>query len=328
MSLNWPVFRPLRFLSKARLGHTTTTNHDNNTTHIPISAFIPPRGFTLQPATTGHRTVQSHYGPGTLFQGQLNLHLLKPTPSPCQLNIVLTCHRTSSKTSSPIQMFTVEHTLIDNEILAAKKHYFHFTIKFPMCNFPPTFQPQHVYRSEQQNMARHILLEQEVFFTFLAVYGACIAFTRWFPDAGSLIAMYAHPSSYRETFKSASETTLVLYAISNMVDFFRALALATLEASAILFSGAPDILAMIPFGAALVTCVKDCLFLFCLFKLPENTKNAAEYAALLTPIAVSVEQAMYIVGFLAAARGFYTWTYAIGRDKRQVIIPRESRKTR
>lgn len=142
MSFDWPVLRPIRFLAKSRLGNTHTAN---------ASLYISSRGFTLQPATAGNRLPRSHYGPGTIFQGELNLHLLKAIPSPCQLRIVLTCRQTiapmadgpnvSSVTSSKsTTLFTVEHILLNNEALAAKRHFFHFSIKFPMCNYAPSYK--------------------------------------------------------------------------------------------------------------------------------------------------------------------------------------------
>ncbi|KAG0339510.1 hypothetical protein BG000_001938 [Podila horticola] len=145
MSFDWPVLRPMRFLAKSRLGNTQTTN---------ASSYISSRGFTLQPATAGHGLPRSYYGPGTIFQGQLNLHLLKAIASPCRLRIVLTCHQTitptqdnltassttSSKATTPL--FKVEHILVDNEALAAKRHFFHFSIKFPMCNYAPSFKDE------------------------------------------------------------------------------------------------------------------------------------------------------------------------------------------
>ncbi|KAG0095021.1 hypothetical protein BGZ93_006426, partial [Podila epicladia] len=147
MSFDWPVLRPMRFLARSRLGntHTTTTN---------ASSYISSQGFMLQPATAGRRLSRSHYGPGTIFQGQVSLHLLKAISSPCQLRIVLTCHQTIAPTQdnlnasstpsfkSTTPLFKVEHILVDNEALAAKRHLFHFSIKFPMCNFAPSFKDE------------------------------------------------------------------------------------------------------------------------------------------------------------------------------------------
>ncbi|KAG0032791.1 hypothetical protein BGZ81_010076, partial [Podila clonocystis] len=160
MSFDWPVLRPMRFLAKSRLGNTHTNN---------ASSYVPSRGFTLQPASAGCRLQRSHYGPGTIFQGQLNLHLLKAITSPCQLRIVLTCHQTitpthdnlaaSSTTSSKsiTPLFEVEHTLIDNETLAAKRHIFHFSIKFPMCNFAPSYKDEN---------GRSVVFSAKAFLTF------------------------------------------------------------------------------------------------------------------------------------------------------------------
>ncbi|KAF9428876.1 hypothetical protein BGZ94_000708 [Podila epigama] len=140
MSIEWQGRRPIRFLTKSRFGK------NNNT----LSSFIAPRGFTLQAATSGHRAPRVHYGPGTIFQGQVNLHMLKPSASSCRLHVVLTGHQTispqisdvPSSSSSKNTLFEVEHVLVDNEALAAKRHLFHFSIKFPMCNYPPTFQDE------------------------------------------------------------------------------------------------------------------------------------------------------------------------------------------
>ncbi|KAG0038143.1 hypothetical protein BGZ82_000955 [Podila clonocystis] len=160
MSFDWPVLRPMRFLAKSRLGNTHTNN---------ASSYISSRGFTLQSASAGCRLQRSHYSPGTIFQGQLNLHLLKAIPSPCQLRIVLSCHQTitptqhnltaSSTTSSQstTPLFEVEHILIDNETLAAKRHYFHFSIKFPMCNFAPSYKDEN---------GRSVVFSAQAFLTF------------------------------------------------------------------------------------------------------------------------------------------------------------------
>ncbi|KAF9337351.1 hypothetical protein BG006_005158 [Podila minutissima] len=169
-----------------------------------------------------------------------------------------------------------------------------------------------------------VLQDQEIFLTFVAFYGATVAFSRWFPEAGNLIAVHTHPSSYLPTLKSVSEQTMLFYAISLIVDFFRVLSAAVLESAAISFAGMEPF-SYLPFLAALVSIAKDGLLLACLYAFPDESP-AANNASQLMPVAVSVEQAMYLVGFLALARGLYTWTYAIGRDKRQVI-PKENKKT-
>ncbi|KAF9380693.1 hypothetical protein CPC16_010191 [Podila verticillata] len=159
MSFDWPVLRPMRFLAKSR-GNTHTTS---------ASSYISSRGFTLQTATAGNRLPRSHYGPGTVFQGELNLHLLKAIPSPCQLRIVLTCHQTitpmaqdgpnasSVASSKPTTLFTVEHILVNNEALAAKRHFFHFSIKFPMCNYAPSYKDEN---------GRSVVYSAKAFLTF------------------------------------------------------------------------------------------------------------------------------------------------------------------
>ncbi|KAF9405473.1 hypothetical protein BGZ94_003527 [Podila epigama] len=170
-------------------------------------------------------------------------------------------------------------------------------------------------------MPRSILLDQEIVLTILALYTVTVAFDRWLPEAGGLIPVHARPKAYLPTFQAASEFTLALYAISLMVDFFRAFLVAALESAAISFASRTDTaeqLSLLPFVAALVPIAKDVLLLACLFAFPEPTV-AAEYASIVMPIAVKVEQAMYIIGLVALVRGLYVWTYAIGRDKRQVI---------
>lgn len=117
---------------------------------------------------------------------------------------------------------------------------------------------------------------------------------------------------------------MLFYAISLIVDFFRVLSVAMLESAALSFAGMEPF-SYIPFLAALVSIAKDGLLLACLYAFPDESP-AANYASQLMPVAVSVEQVMILVGFLALARGLYTWTYAIGRDKRQVI-PKENKKT-
>ncbi|KAF9377601.1 hypothetical protein CPC16_011750 [Podila verticillata] len=140
------------------------------------STFIAPsNGYNISVPT--RNGLDNYYGPGTIFQGQLNLQLLKPIKGPCRLRVILACTQTigdiassstttatssgedrssprasqSSETSStgshkhgqyppPRTVFAVEHILLQDMAMAIKRHTFLFTVKFPMCNFPPSFQ--------------------------------------------------------------------------------------------------------------------------------------------------------------------------------------------
>ncbi|KAF9280605.1 hypothetical protein BGZ74_002561, partial [Mortierella antarctica] len=139
------------------------------------STFIAPsNGYNVSVPT--RNGLDNYYGPGTVFQGQLNLQLLKPIKGPCRLRVILACTQTigdvtitssgedrsrtssssprasqSSDTSStgshkhgqyppPRTVFAVEHILLQDMAMAIKRHTFLFTVKFPMCNFPPSFQ--------------------------------------------------------------------------------------------------------------------------------------------------------------------------------------------
>lgn len=138
------------------------------------STFIAPsNGYNISVPT--RNGLDNYYGPGTVFQGQLNLQLLKPIKGPCRLRVILACTQTigdvtitssgedprtssssprasqssdSSSTGShkhgqyppPRTMFAVEHILLQDMAMAIKRHTFLFTVKFPMCNFPPSFQ--------------------------------------------------------------------------------------------------------------------------------------------------------------------------------------------
>ncbi|KAG0020482.1 hypothetical protein BGZ82_011585 [Podila clonocystis] len=141
------------------------------------STFIAPsNGYNISVPT--RNGLDNYYGPGTVFQGQLNLQLMKPIKGPCRLRVILACTQTigdvaltssspgedrartssssprasqSSDTSStgshkhgqyppPRTVFAVEHILLQDMAMAIKRHTFLFTVKFPMCNFPPSFQ--------------------------------------------------------------------------------------------------------------------------------------------------------------------------------------------
>ncbi|KAG0325536.1 hypothetical protein BG004_003188, partial [Podila humilis] len=147
---------------------------------IANTFIAPSNGYNISVPT--RNGLESYYGPGTIFQGQLNLQLTKPIKGPCRLRVILACTQTigditlddsnhnsssnnNSRSSSPRAshsseasstpsnkshahpqcpphrtVFAVEHILLQDMPMAIKRHTFLFTIKFPMCNFPPSFQ--------------------------------------------------------------------------------------------------------------------------------------------------------------------------------------------
>ncbi|KAF9924680.1 hypothetical protein FBU30_005399 [Linnemannia zychae] len=125
------------------------------------SYICPTNGFSISVPT--RHGLDSYYGPGMIFQGQLNLQLIKAIQSPCLLRVVFSCHSTipdstpasptseSSRTSavpshhsgsnSSIHnkgqsIFEIEHVLVQDQPLQIKRHTFMFNIKFPRVNFP------------------------------------------------------------------------------------------------------------------------------------------------------------------------------------------------
>ncbi|KAG9065888.1 hypothetical protein KI688_002185 [Linnemannia hyalina] len=120
----------------------------------PQSYICPTNGFSISVPT--RNGLDNYHGPGMVFQGQLNLQLVKVVPSPCLLRVVFTCHSTipdstpasptseSSHTSSNHSasiikgqnIFEVEHILAQDQPLQIKRHTFMFNIKFPRVNFP------------------------------------------------------------------------------------------------------------------------------------------------------------------------------------------------
>ncbi|KAI1315979.1 hypothetical protein EDD11_010561 [Mortierella claussenii] len=176
-------------------------------------------------------------------------------------------------------------------------------------------------------MPRSTFLNQDFVLAVLAVYGATVAFTRWFPEA-DLVAVEAHPSSYLKTFGAASQSALTLYIVHLVVDIVRVLALAVLESAAFSFALIDDVFE--PFSYAflvfsLVPVTKDILMIGCIKAFPEANEVAAAKVAELMPLSVNVEYGLLAAGALFLAKGLYSWTYAIGRDKRQVI-PKETLK--
>ncbi|KAG0300930.1 hypothetical protein BGZ97_003017 [Linnemannia gamsii] len=165
-------------------------------------------------------------------------------------------------------------------------------------------------------------VDQDFVLTVLAVYGATIAFNRWLPDV-DLIAVGAHPKSYVQTFTSASESSLLFYKIFLGVDIIRNFASAILESAAFSFALADskfDIVSYAPFlFRILFVITKDVLMFGCVLAAPEANETAAAKVAEMLPTSVYVDQGWTIVGGLLFAIGLYNWTYAIGRDKRQVI---------
>ena len=169
-------------------------------------------------------------------------------------------------------------------------------------------------------------LQQEFFLGVLAVYGATVAFGRWFPDT-ELIAVDAHPTSYATTLKNSSETSLQLYAASLVVDVVRVLALAVLESAAFSFAFPNEQLEAFSYiflGFSMIMVTKDVLMLGAVWSLPEVPIQAAEKVAELMPVSVMIEQGLMIIGAILLAYGLHQWMFAIGRDKRQVI---EKQKT-
>ncbi|KAF9382652.1 hypothetical protein CPC16_009244 [Podila verticillata] len=148
-------------------------------------------------------------------------------------------------------------------------------------------------------MPSSILLNTNTFISVLAIYGATVAFGRWFPTAADLIATEAHPSTYTPTFSTA---------------FSFAFAEAIFEPFSYAF-----------FAFNLVAVTKDVLMLGLVYNRPEVNLLAAEKIASLWPVSLQVEQGFVVLGLVCLARGLYQWTYAIGRDKRQVITEKEKK---
>ncbi|KAG0374447.1 MAG: hypothetical protein J3R72DRAFT_456592 [Linnemannia gamsii] len=165
-------------------------------------------------------------------------------------------------------------------------------------------------------------VDQDFVLTVLAVYGAAVAFNRWFPDI-DLIAVDAHPKSYVQTFTSASESSLLFYKLFLGADIIRVFASGILESAAFSFAMADDKFDIISYFPLLFRILfnvtKDALMMGCVFASPESNEVASEKVAEMFPTAVAVDQGLTVVGLLFLAYGLYNWTYAIGRDKRQVI---------
>ncbi|KAF9902185.1 hypothetical protein EC991_005198 [Linnemannia zychae] len=165
-------------------------------------------------------------------------------------------------------------------------------------------------------------VDQDFVLTVLAVYGATVAFNRWFPNI-DLIAVDAHPKSYVQTFTAASESSLLFYKLFLGVDVVRVLASALLESAAFSFAFYEEkfeVISYVPILFRLLFVVpRDLLMLACVFAAPETNEAASEKVAEMFPTSVYVDQGWTALGLVLFAYGLYNWTYAIGRDKRQVI---------
>ncbi|KAG0347997.1 hypothetical protein BG004_006373 [Podila humilis] len=172
-------------------------------------------------------------------------------------------------------------------------------------------------------MPSSILLNTNTFIAVVAIYGASIAFGRWFPTAGDLIADKAHPSTYTPTIVAAKDSVaLTMFAMSLVADIVRTFALAALESTAFSFAFSEPIFEAFSyafFAFSMVPVTKDALLLGLIYMAPEENLMAAEKIASFWPLSANVEQGLLLVGALCLARGLYQWTYAIGRDQRQVI---------
>ncbi|KAF9957873.1 hypothetical protein BGZ72_001219 [Mortierella alpina] len=115
--------------------------------------FVSLKGFKVLLATVNGHT--RHYGPGNVIEGQVHLQLSKPIPGPCQLRVVFACHQNIAPSSSGQQseetpyapdegssLFEVEKVLLQDQTMPAcgRQTPFHFSIKLPLCSFPPSLQ--------------------------------------------------------------------------------------------------------------------------------------------------------------------------------------------
>lgn len=136
---------------------------------VAQSFIVPTNGFCISVPT--RHGLDNYHGPGTIFQGQLNLQLAKPIKGPCRLRVIFSCLHTipsadipssssqSSSTSSSVSaearlssesakhgqglhshhtLFEIEHVLVEDEPLHVRRHAFMFNIKFPKVNMPPS----------------------------------------------------------------------------------------------------------------------------------------------------------------------------------------------
>ncbi|KAG0253606.1 hypothetical protein BG011_006256 [Mortierella polycephala] len=130
---------------------------------IAQSFLAPTNGFNISVPT--RNGLDNYHGPGTVFQGQLNLQLIKPIRTPCRLRVVFSgIHHVTPEqplSSSPVDfndprqssecagmqqqqqqqqhqhcLFEIENVLIYDEPIQVKRHTFMFNIKFPRVNMP------------------------------------------------------------------------------------------------------------------------------------------------------------------------------------------------
>ena len=123
----------------------------------PASGVISPRCITIH---LGSRSNQSKcYVPGSMIHGRVHLQLNKPLSSPCELTVVFACRQTTTDDSAasspsnppsaldgdptdPSTLFEVDQVLFKDRILPGCRRQgpFYFSIKLPLCNFPPSLQ--------------------------------------------------------------------------------------------------------------------------------------------------------------------------------------------
>ncbi|KAF9165646.1 hypothetical protein DFQ26_009658 [Actinomortierella ambigua] len=164
-------------------------------------------------------------------------------------------------------------------------------------------------------------LSQEQFVAVLAVYGLAASFGRWFPDA-DLIAADAHPVTYAPTLIAAGESARFLYAVSLGVNIVRTLTLGLLEGAFFAFGFDEEKFESCNYFfllASMVSVTKDLMLAGVVYAIPEVNMVAAEKAAEFIPVAAKVDLGFLLFSLVCLAKGLYQWTYAIGRDKRQVI---------
>ncbi|KAG0209382.1 hypothetical protein BGX28_010370 [Mortierella sp. GBA30] len=136
------------------------TSDDNNT--LAQSFLASTNAFNISVPT--RHGLDNYHGPGTVFQGQLNLQLVKPICGPCRLRVVfrglhtmleqtttpsLDSDRTRQSSDSTGQgqphgmrpqrqhsIFEIENVLVMDGPMQVKRHTFMFNIKFPRVNLP------------------------------------------------------------------------------------------------------------------------------------------------------------------------------------------------
>ncbi|KAF9282280.1 hypothetical protein BGZ68_006091 [Mortierella alpina] len=133
------------------------TPDDNNT--IAQSFLAPTNGFNISVPT--RHGLDNYHGPGTVFQGQLNVQPVKPIRGPCRLRVIFSGLHTmpehapadsdetrQSSDSAAAQgqvlagglrqhcLFEINNLLLLDEPLHVKRHAFMFNIKFPRVNLP------------------------------------------------------------------------------------------------------------------------------------------------------------------------------------------------